>query len=303
MASASALLTQPTPQERHRVSNNWGCDVTIAIAAITSTGQIVTVSDARISHGDFIPAADDATMKNRRISKSWGMMFAASDATAFIPVSSSVYATLGWTGAPNDRNSSEKQVRDAVQTAYENEFNERFFREHLSRWGYKDVADFRKNAFADMGKDLYGDYAIELAKFDLGLELLVYGFDGGTAHLFEVANPGKAISHNLRGFVAIGSGSILALAALNRKAVPSQLPEVVYRLLDAKFASETARDVGKKTYVITMSSDGKFGIMSQPNVEEVRKVWEKAQKQPEPQEALDVIENSQAVKAITRDVI
>jgi len=63
--------------------------MTIAIAGLTATEFIVTVSDARISHGEAIPAADDGTMKNRKIASTWGMMFAASDASAFIPVVSS----------------------------------------------------------------------------------------------------------------------------------------------------------------------------------------------------------------------
>jgi hypothetical protein len=257
-------------------------------------GPIVTVSDARLSYGEAIQAADEATMKNRRIAPTWGMMFAATDATAFDPVARAIALELGFTGLHDDKRRLEiEQISKAVQRAYENEFSERFFREKLSRFGYDNIADFRSNGFLQMGKDLYHQYAMDLARFDLGLELLVYGFDSvGNHHIFEVGNPGKITSHSLRGHAAIGSGQMMALAALNRKPMAARLPEVIYRLLDAKFSSETARDVGKKTYVIVLHPSGHFEIMPQHEVEKVRDVWETVLKQREPQAALDIIQSS-----------
>jgi 20S proteasome alpha/beta subunit len=132
-----------------------------------------------------------------------------------------------------DPPADEKQVRKAVLEAYEKEFHERFFREHLARFGYSDISDFRKNGFNELGKDIYGEYAAALARFDLGLELLVYGFNPqGNRHIFEVANPGKIISHDLRGFAAIGSGAWMALAGLNRKPINAGLSETIWRFLD-----------------------------------------------------------------------
>jgi len=240
--------------------------MTIAIAGFNAPADfIVTVSDARISHGEVIPAADEGTLKNRKIASTWGMMFAASDASAFIPVVSSCYEALAFTGGAVDPKVTDVEVRKAVQEAYEKEFTERFFREHLARFGYSDISDFRKNGFNELGKDIYGDYAAALARFDLGLELLVYGFNQqGRQHLFEVANPGKIISHNLRGFSAIGSGAWMALAALNRRPLTPGLPETIWRFLDAKFSSETAAGVGRKTHVIIMNSMGKT-VSMRPN--------------------------------------
>jgi 20S proteasome alpha/beta subunit len=276
------------------------CEMTVGIAGFTSTRQfVVTVSDARLSHGEIIPAADDATMKNRRIAGKWGMMFAAQDSSAFIPVLTSVQETLQFTGSADNPNFNDVEVKKAALEAYEKEFNERFFREHLARWGFSNVQDFRKNGFAELGKDLYGEYADKLAKFDLGLELLIYGYgNDGFRHLFEVANPGKVVSHNLRGFAAIGSGSWMALAALNRKPVAASLADTIYRLLDAKFSSETASGVGRRTHIIIMSSDGKYGGMSVAEIDKIRAIWEETLKQPEPDEALDLILKTKGVKAV-----
>lgn len=276
--------------------------MTTAIAACTSSSEyIVTVSDARLSHGEAIPADDEATMKSRKIAHKWGMMFAAEDSTAFLPVVGEVYLRLK--GKPDDPPIVDHDadiVSNHVQEAYEKEFHERFFREHLARFRYVDVADFRRHGFQEMGKDLYGQYADALARFDLGLELIVYGFDGhGGRHLFEIANPGKIINHNLRGYTAVGSGSMMALAALTRKRIVPGLSETIYRLLDAKFSSETAREVGKKTYVIIANKSGRFEIMPQKDIAKIRAVWEEIIKQQEPEEALDLIDKSKAVIAIS----
>lgn len=280
--------------------------MTIALAGFSTVHEyIITVSDARLSHGDAIPAIDEGTWKNRKIASTWGMMFAATDTTAFVPISASVSKALSFTRKPEGKAASAEMVREVIQRAYESEFHERFFREHLARFGYSDISDFRRNGFNELGKDLYGEYAIKLAKFDLGLELLVYGFDDiGLAYLYEVANPGIITSHNVREFAAIGSGAWMALAALNRKPitpsviVTSNIAEIVYRLLDAKFSSETASGVGRKTHVVIMGRGGKTGYLREEEIEKLRSIWEQHTRAPEPENALNLIANSRAVQSI-----
>jgi 20S proteasome alpha/beta subunit len=152
-----------------------------------------------------------------------------------------------------------------------------------------------------MGKDLYHQYSMELAKFDLGLELLVYGFTrSGVPAIFEVANPGKIISHDRRGYAAVGSGSLMALAALNKKPLGPTLSDTIYRLYDAKFSAETARDVGKKTHVITLGKDGKNGFSVDDEVSEIHKIWTADLARPHPAEAIKLINHSGLVIAISK---
>ena len=74
---------------------DWGPDVTVAIAAITGSSEhIVTVSDRMISSDGIIQAADDATLKQRKVAKSWGLMLAASDANLFLPIVQGVTSQL-----------------------------------------------------------------------------------------------------------------------------------------------------------------------------------------------------------------
>jgi hypothetical protein len=103
----------------------------------------------------------------------------------------------------------------------------------------------------------------------------------------------------MRTYGVIGSGSMMALAALARKPIYPGLAETIYRLLDAKFSSETARDVGRKSYVITTNSSGKFSAMSQNDINKIHEIWEERLKQLDPSDALDIIGKSKAVTAIS----
>jgi hypothetical protein len=219
---------------RDEAALRYGRDMTVAIVAFSpSKKEIVTISDARLSYGEVIPAADEGTMKNIKMTQKWSMMFAAEDATAFTPVSNETMEILAGLEMPPqkgkylDRDFSAETVMNAARRAYEKEFNERFFRDKLARFGFADISEFRKTGYAEMGKDLYHQYSMDLAKFDLGLELLVYGFDElGARAIFEVANPGKIINHTMRGYAAIGSGTLMALAALNKKPLGGTLPDI-----------------------------------------------------------------------------
>jgi len=93
----------------------------------------------------------------------------------------------------------------------------------------------------------------------------------------------------------------MAIAALSRRKLTAGLEETIYRVLDAKFSSETATGVGKKTHVVTRSKDGKYGMMRPEQIEAVRVAWQKQLNLPEPSEALDTIRKSRAFKAIATE--
>jgi hypothetical protein len=306
VSSAGGWLPRHGQRERLRRyadALRYGQDMTVAIAAFPpSKTEIVTVSDQRLSYGEIIPAADEGTMKNIKITRKWSIMFAAEDATAFTPVSNETMKSLLDLKLPSSkfaglqRDYTMPMIMDAARRAYEKEFNERFFREKLARFGFADISEFRKFGYAEMGKDLYHQYSMDLAKFDLGLELLVYGFDElGQRAIFEVANPGKIIDHTMRGYAAIGSGTLMALAALNKKPLGPTLADTIYRVVDAKFSSETARDVGKKTHVITLNSEGKNGFLYDAQLEKLHHIWEAELARPHPKDAIDFINQCDVV--------
>jgi hypothetical protein len=280
------------------VTPSWEPNVTVAIAAIVPTqeAQIVTVSDQRVSYGDSLPSTD-SLRKNGKIALKWGMLFAATNITAFQPVYETIQKELNFSGDIKEFDAD--HMRTVAETAYRQEFEKCFYDEHLARFGYKDVTEFRHDGLHDLGQGLYGDYAEKLARFDLGLELLIYGYDStGKPHIFEVCNPGKIINHDLRCYAAIGSGSQVAFASLNRKNLLPDLEDTIYRLLDAKFSSEATRDVGKATDLITLNRHGSYGIASSVEIEAIRKVWDTILAQLSPNDAMSVIRTSKVVRGI-----
>jgi hypothetical protein len=95
--------------------------MTIGIAAITvPDGYIVTVSDRMLSSGGVVQAADNATLKARKIAKRWALMFAADDAN-LLPIVKNCWEFLEARGEDHDLHT----VQDAVVTAYTGSFRSR----------------------------------------------------------------------------------------------------------------------------------------------------------------------------------
>jgi hypothetical protein len=266
--------------------------MTVAIAAFgPGRSSIVLACDARLSYDEAIPASDDGALKMRIFARKWGVMFAAHDATAFTPVADELHTKLvASESQPSDISKYYQDVTKAAQTAYETEHANRFVRQHLAPLAFHSIEEWRKRAYQEMGPNLYGEYAMKLGKFDLGLELLGFGFDAdGRSHIFEVENPGKSKSHNLRGYAAIGSGTMMALASLNRKPMNGDLNSRIYRVLDAKFSSETAPSVGTKTHAVVLHQDGVMELLKPAAIDKVRVIWSEIQKQKEPADAIEII--------------
>jgi hypothetical protein len=77
------------------------------------------------------------------------------------------------------------------------------------------------------------------------------------------------------------------------------LEAVIYRLLEAKFCSETASGVGKATSVLTMNSLAKYGSMGHGVIDKVKIAWQETLKTPEPEQAISIIAKSNAVTGIS----
>jgi len=259
--------------------------VTICIAAITGAGEhIVTASDRMISYDEFIPAGDDATLKQRKIAKAWGMMFAGT-VSLFMPLLERILNNID-----HESDCDLEQVQECVRNAYRSLFNERFSSDYLSRYCISDIEMFRTCGLEQFGNERFSHICDKIDSFDLGIDLLVYGFDSnGKAHIFQASNPGRVTSHDLLGYGAVGSGCWMATASLVRKMMPYNLDATAYRLLDAKFSSETAPGVGRSTTLFSHDRSGKTKSIGYGSIDKIRRIWEDSLKTPEPEEALKMI--------------
>ena len=106
------LLSAMDTYRRTAIVLRYWCDMTIAMAAFAGPSKIVTVSDARLSYNEMVPAEDAATMKSRQIARKWGLMFAAEDSTAFTPLVEKAVRQLSDNGKGNpDPNHSYADVK------------------------------------------------------------------------------------------------------------------------------------------------------------------------------------------------
>jgi len=96
---------------------------------------------------------------------------------------------------------------------------------------------------------LYAQVVMLMSQFNLGSDFIVTGVDTGGARICVVGHPGTLAWLDKLGYSSIGTGGIhanmrLALGAQTRS---SPLVDTVYRVFDAKKASEVAPGVGPQT--------------------------------------------------------
>lgn len=98
----------------------------------------------------------------------------------------------------------------------------------------------------------------EIARLDLGIEVLVAGVDQDGGHVFNARNPGGLVDDLDRiGFHAVGSGALHAIQSLiGFGHAPSRsLNETVFRVFASKRRAEIAPGVGRATDLWVIEED------------------------------------------------
>ncbi len=263
--------------------------MTVGIAAIVyEQGLIVTVCDQMLSGNDLVQARDHAALKARKISSNWAVIFSG-NGVLFVPfVDQAIKLSLDIGG-----NVDLKDIKVTLESLYRSTREEQFVNWHISKLGYKSVEEFRKSGLSELGDNIFGDVINELSKFELGINFIVFGHDENKhPHIFSLENPGVLVNHDLERFSVIGSGTYMARASLSRQHLPTSLNSVLYRVLGAKFSSETASGVGKGTSVIITDSNGEVSYLSKEVVDSVRAIWDREINAPDPSDAMEMISKS-----------
>ena len=266
---------------------NPGCVVTVGIAAIIEgPGLIVTVSDKMLSSSvDLVQATDNATLKTRKISDDWGIMFSG-NGELFIPFVAQSSREMG--GVKHDF----FDLKTILQSVYKTTRECSFFDANISRLGYKSLEEFRSRGLRELGRAMFSDIMGDMNRYDLGIDFIVYGYDTQrSAHICSLENPGVLKDCGLGGYIAVGSGQYMATAALSRKPLPNIPSAVIYRVLGAKFAAETAAGVGKSTTVLISNPAGRVVQLSNSVIQNLRNIWERELSTPDPEDALQEIED------------
>jgi hypothetical protein len=273
---------QPSPSE-------LGINVTIAIVAVTAQEDFVCVTDRAISYGDVNPTTDNAVVKNIKISANWSFAYSASDIKHVLPILEDVRYVL------KDKINATALLADDINTTFSDVYARRAGREfidsRLRKLGYKSIEEFRHEGRSDLGDNYYFELMKELSDESLSeTTFIVYGYDEhGVYNLFEVSPPGRISDKRILRYAVIGSGFYMANSSLRMRPLDFGAGQLIYRLLAAKFSAETALGVGKST-TLSLKSRGKNDWFLGPQViEDIRGVWEKEIKKPEPQEAMEIL--------------
>jgi hypothetical protein len=268
---------------------DYGFNVTIGIAAKSKDDEcIVTVSDRRTSFDDLVPSIDSGVNKNWFIGKNWGALCAANDTCFVLPIISRANNLLSERGGTE----SIGDVKLAVCDAFADVRRDYVTRQYLFNFGIKSIDQFRKEGPSTLGRKLFWSLARKIENESLEqTTLLIYGYGPDfTPHLFEVKNPGYAYLLDHFQYFAIGSGATIAMASLNLKPVSHlNAAQLIYRVLEAKFAAEASSAVGKSTLVLISNRGKPTTFLSFGIIERIRKLWENSRFTPPPNEINELI--------------
>jgi hypothetical protein len=295
MIRSRALFSPFRTRERKPNDSDFGDDVTIAIAAITKPDDvIVCASDRMISFGDMLPADDNAVIKAIKLNDQWEVAWATNMVPIILPIINEVRRRFA-----DSPPASGSIAAEELANVYSMTLQKEFVAQHIGRFGYATVDQFRKEGRIDLGDDQFRDLCRELSNFDLGgTSFLLYGHEERVRpQLFEVCDPGKIMDHNTLRYGVIGSGYDMARASL-RRAPFLELEDTIYRLLEAKFSAETATGVGRTTTLLLRNKYGIVRFLAREHVEKIREIWDAARKQPNPPEAISMIKHSVAITDI-----
>lgn len=255
--------------------------VTVCIAALCeSEKQIVMASDSRVGFGDF--SADRGAVKYSLLPNDYLLLIAGNDVVYAGETVKRISQRVG--GSILRGTDSLKNPDEVALIAHEElvETRRRLIEAKiLSRYG------INSSEFAKRGKRLFTDqvfYEIcnKIANQDLSLCFLLAGFDySGRGHLRVIQADDSPHDYDALGFAAIGSGASAAMAALSFAKDHSILSSVgtlwsmSCHVLGAKFMAESADQVGKDTFLLSIGSKGRFEPHPFCGIEPIRKAWEK----------------------------
>jgi hypothetical protein len=279
------LSTLPPP--RHilppRKKVGYPYDVTVCIAALADAGQsLVFACDSKLSLPEV--SGDRVALKCFPLSSrlQWWAMVAADEVSHVLPVIEEAYqgGMIDLSEATNRHQNVERIFVSAYQAV-----RRRYVEDLVLKPIGLDFGEWKTAGYAP-------DLMARIEAVDIGCEFVIFGFDmGAFGHIFTVGHPGVARNHNLTGYAAIGSGGYSALSSLLFNSVNSEmeLPEVLYRVCEAKFMAESALGVGRHTYVnIARVGEAMSAThLSDYVVNSVRNAWEKEGKPRIPRGIVD----------------
>lgn len=224
--------------------------MTVCVAAVCADGKaLVLIADKMVGLG-YVTSDLDIT-KMRPLHKDWWILFSGDDLSPVFDIIDYAKDALHNEHklTPEDP-ASLKAVMKAVESGFEKKRIEDAETLYLKPIGWK------MNAFKSGGHGALPNAVqiqSDIERFSLPIELLIAGFDGGSAFVFDLIGYGEkrgiANRSDIPGFKAIGSGSTVAEFMMYYRDFSPKEPvrEAVYHAMEAKYFGEQASGVGERT--------------------------------------------------------
>lgn len=263
--------------------------MTTCIVAISQDHKFVSASDTRMSFSGMVSVDD--VIKVEPFHGEWTAMIGGDDVSQAVPIIERASRVLRGKGQDF------LTVMSGFKQAYREHYLETMADELLASQEMT-VRQFKRNGRKLLNPEIHADLSIRMREFTLGCAFLVFGYDSKKLpHIFEVRNPGKSTVHDKPGFWAIGRGTRSALTMLSflgQAREATSLAHTIYNVLAAKYASETASDVGPKTF-FTVSQYGSCAFSTRGRRLEptMRELWEKEGKPRIPSSVMQLVESSE----------
>jgi hypothetical protein len=259
-----------------------------------SRKTIICVTDQKVSFGDF--SADTiAVNKNDPFAADWVALSAGDDMEHALPIVERCTSMLYPRGIRKYKALTPEFVASKFDLAYWERLQRQIETKVLRKYHFTGKS-FNKEGKIKCTATIYNNLCNRIDQTGLSLTFLICGFgDNETGHILVVDGRNAPTSYDSIGMWAIGSGAASALSALAFHAdkhglsVYSSLPEALYCACEAKFMAESAKEVGRNTFIIIMQKDARIRCLSPPGVQIIKKIWESKGAPRIPAQALKVI--------------
>jgi hypothetical protein len=247
--------------------------MTICIAGPSNpTGTIFCATDMMLSMGDLSMSGDSITTKMAYYGENWVMMMAG-NLSPYRDIRDNFVDSMAKVGATA---LNRRTFAEALRESFQVERRRRAETDILSPFGL--TFDNYRDEGPKLGPEMFSRILYGLNELDLGIALLVAGFDDELPTLFKV--DGKGLATNYQCPWAIGSGEQAALGYLfsTQTSMFASEEEVFYRVCCAKFAAEAAPGVGKKTLIVRIKKgEDKKTIFTDDDISPIREDWNNTQ--------------------------
>jgi len=265
----SYLGVVPTQNYSYRQTVLGGKNVTICIAAACENGSaLVLASDRAVTSSSISIEFEHPGKKMSRLSDTC-VALTAGDALAYTELFYRVTGEIA-----KQRTPSVNEVVSKIKECYQERRKEEIIENFLIPRGFKDFTSFYQ-AQQHLLPELALTIQTQIEKYNYGLQILIAGLNGKTAHIYEINDPGTSRCFDSIGYHAIGSGLPHAMYTLISRNCNHDMPleEVLLITYEAKKMAERAPGVGSNVTDICIMNATNIYLSQREQIKELEPIY------------------------------